>query len=162
MIEESKKEVTKQEIKKEDKAVACVIAKNQLFDICSFIDHQHIVTLKIRSLSRKHSIWVDLEDPCLNQLRRKVVEVSVKNIHEARDFDFEKFQRYSLDLTISSPFLITMAKKLRDMKVGKMNLNYEESSSNDLLIRRLSELKDQSYLNGLDFLTYKLSVDGNT
>jgi len=46
------------------------------------------------------------------------------------------------------------------MKVGKMNVVFEENSNMGFLLKRLSELKTQLYFNDLEFFTYKLSQDG--
>ena len=68
-----------EEIKGAVKEAARVIPKNQMFDIFSFIDERHIVSLKIRQLNKRYAMLVDLDDPNLNQLRRKQVEVRVTN-----------------------------------------------------------------------------------
>ena len=108
MIEESKNEVTQEEVKQEInevdkeatkeelreevkaepkeevKAAASVIAKNQMLDIFSFVEHRHKVILKIKQINKRHYIWVALDDPCLNQLRRHQVKVSVTTNQEMR------------------------------------------------------------------------------
>jgi len=54
-----------------------------------------------------------------------------------------------------------MAKKLRDMKVEKMEVKFGDNSNSELLIQRLSKLKDQPCFSGLEYFTYELSQDGN-
>ena len=59
-------EDVKAEPKEEVEAAAIVIAKNQMLDIFSFVDHRHIITLKIKRLNTRNSMLVDAEDPGLN------------------------------------------------------------------------------------------------
>jgi len=76
-----------------------------------------------------------------------------------KSLSFEKYHHYALILTISSPFLMTMVKRLKDMHVARLILNFEANSSNNLLLQRFTEVKNQSYFNNLESFTYSLLPD---
>jgi len=94
------------------KTVPRVIPKNQMFDIFSFVDHRHRVCLLIHLLNKRYSTLVDTDDPCLNQLRRKQVQIVIRDCEEMSKVDLTKLQFYSHNLTISPQVLTLLVKDI--------------------------------------------------